>query len=196
MKNISLVGASVEALSLLKELKYNVEIVIDINFKAEKWNGLRVVQNEEKASNLKINKKVIVAIDNPINRKRAFNNLKKYSFQIESISFGFFSEESNLGEGYFIQRFANFSPASISGIGLRLNIGANIMHNVILGDFVTVAPNAVILGNVKIGNNVYVGANSTILPGIKIGDNVIIGAGSIVTKDISSNIVVKGNPAR
>ena len=32
--------------------------------------------------------------------------------------------------------------------------------------------------------------------GITIGDNVIIGAGSVVTKDIPSNCVVVGNPAR
>ena len=49
---------------------------------------------------------------------------------------------------------------------------------------------------VKIGNNVFIGFNSTILPGVTIGDNVVIGAGSIVTKDIPSNSVVAGNPAK
>ena len=36
----------------------------------------------------------------------------------------------------------------------------------------------------------------TVLPGVTIGDNVVIGAGSIVTKDIPSNVVAVGNPAR
>ena len=52
-----------------------------------------------------------------------------------------------------------------------------------------------ILRKTKIGNNVRIGSNATILP-VTIGDNVIIGAGSVVTKDISSNTVVKGNPAK
>lgn len=52
------------------------------------------------------------------------------------------------------------------------------------------------VGNVKIGNNVFIGANVTILPNVKIGDNVIIGAGSVVTKDIPSNTVYAGNPAK
>ena len=34
------------------------------------------------------------------------------------------------------------------------------------------------------------------MPGVTIGDNVVIGAGSIVTKDIPSNVVAVGNPAR
>ena len=47
-----------------------------------------------------------------------------------------------------------------------------------------------------IGNNVYIAANSTVIGGIEIGDNVIIGAGYVVTKDVPSNSVVVGNPAR
>jgi len=52
-----------------------------------------------------------------------------------------------------------------------------------------------ILRKTKIGNNVRIGSNATILP-VTIGDNVVIGAGAVVTKDIPSNSVVKGNPAK
>jgi serine acetyltransferase len=51
-------------------------------------------------------------------------------------------------------------------------------------------------GKVEIGNNVFIGMNSVILRNVKIGDNVIIGAGSIVSKDLQSNGVYAGNPAR
>ena len=47
-----------------------------------------------------------------------------------------------------------------------------------------------------IGNNVSVGANVNIIGDITIGDNVLIGAGSVVVKDVPSNSVVAGNPAR
>lgn len=47
-----------------------------------------------------------------------------------------------------------------------------------------------------IGNNVFIGANSVIMPGVTVSDNVIIGAGSIVTKDIPSDVIVAGNPAK
>ena len=49
---------------------------------------------------------------------------------------------------------------------------------------------------VTIGSDVWIGGGSIICPGIKIGDNVVIGAGSVVTKDIPSNCVAAGNPAK
>lgn len=49
---------------------------------------------------------------------------------------------------------------------------------------------------IKVGNNVWIGGNVVVLPGVTIGDNSVIGAGSVVTKDIQSNVVAVGNPAR
>jgi len=51
-------------------------------------------------------------------------------------------------------------------------------------------------GKITIGNNVFIGDQSIILPGVTIGDNVIIGAGSVVSKDIPSDSVASGVPAR
>ena len=45
-------------------------------------------------------------------------------------------------------------------------------------------------------NNVWIGGSVTILPGVTIGDNVTIGAGSVVVKDIPSDSLAVGNPAR
>lgn len=49
---------------------------------------------------------------------------------------------------------------------------------------------------VTIGNNVWIGGSVTIVPGVTIGNNVVIGAGSVVTRDIPSDTVAVGNPAR
>lgn len=51
-------------------------------------------------------------------------------------------------------------------------------------------------GGISIGNNVMIGADVRFLPDVRVGDNVIIGAGAIVTKDIPSNCVAAGVPAR
>ena len=52
------------------------------------------------------------------------------------------------------------------------------------------------LSPVLIKENVWIGARAIILPGVKIGSNSIIGAGSVVTKNVESNVVVAGNPAK
>jgi acetyltransferase-like isoleucine patch superfamily enzyme len=57
-------------------------------------------------------------------------------------------------------------------------------------------PKIDIVAPIKVGNNVFLGFGAIILPGVTIGDNVVVGAGSIVTKDVPSNSVVAGVPAR
>ncbi len=52
------------------------------------------------------------------------------------------------------------------------------------------------VGCIEIGDNVFIGASARIMYDTKIGSNVIIGAGATVTKDIPSNSVVVGTPAR
>ncbi len=49
---------------------------------------------------------------------------------------------------------------------------------------------------VKIGNDVWIGGGAIICPGVTIGDGVVVGAGAVVTKDVSDNLLVAGNPAR
>jgi len=56
--------------------------------------------------------------------------------------------------------------------------------------------NKTIIRETFIGDNVFLGAQAIIMAGVTIGDRVIIGAGSVVTKDIPSNSVVLGNPAK
>jgi maltose O-acetyltransferase len=93
----------------------------------------------------------------------------------------------------------------------NVTIDAAHCWHIEIGDNVTLAPGVHILAhdastkiflgftkvaNVTIGNNVFIGAHSVILPGVTIGNNVIIGAGSVVNKNIESDSVAVGNPAK
>lgn len=51
-------------------------------------------------------------------------------------------------------------------------------------------------GHVRIGNNVRFGVNCTVLKNVTIGDNCFIAAGAIVTKDIPSDSIAAGVPAK
>lgn len=52
------------------------------------------------------------------------------------------------------------------------------------------------VGKIVVGNNCFIGHGAKLMPGVTIGDNVIVGACAIVTKDVPSNSVVAGMPAR
>jgi acetyltransferase-like isoleucine patch superfamily enzyme len=41
-----------------------------------------------------------------------------------------------------------------------------------------------------------IGSGATILANVTIGENAIVGAGSVVTRNVPSNAIVAGNPAR
>lgn len=58
------------------------------------------------------------------------------------------------------------------------------------------SPKADKFGRIIVGNNVFIGMRTIIMPNVKIGDNVVIGAGSVVTRDIPSNSVACGVPAK
>jgi acetyltransferase-like isoleucine patch superfamily enzyme len=94
--------------------------------------------------------------------------------------------------------------------GMNSNVDA-LSDLVEIGEYFISAPGSIILAHdastiihcgksrvekTVIGKRVFLGANAVILPGVTIGDDVIIGAGAVVTKDIPSNMVAVGNPAR
>lgn len=51
-------------------------------------------------------------------------------------------------------------------------------------------------GEIRIGEGSFIGARTIIAKPLAIGKNVIVGAGSVVTKNIPSNEIWAGNPAR
>ena len=97
-----------------------------------------------------------------------------------------------IGKGTIISRLARIDR----GINPKgIHIGENT-H--ITGGVVVLAHDACrkYKGDTIIGNNCFIGIYSIIMPGVTIGDEVIVGAGSVVTKNVPSNCIVAGNPAR
>jgi len=87
------------------------------------------------------------------------------------------------------------------GQHVQLNIDCTVGHDVIMGDFTSVAPGVHVSGWVHFGKRVYVGTGAVIINGtenkpITIGDDAVIGAGACVTKSVSAGTTVVGVPAK
>jgi len=54
----------------------------------------------------------------------------------------------------------------------------------------------VIAKPIVVERNIWTAAGATIIGGVTVGENSVVPAGSVVTKDVLSNILVGGNPAR
>jgi len=88
--------------------------------------------------------------------------------------------------------------------GVQVWDGLRIRDNVFIGPNVTFTNDFLPRSKVRpaeflktyISNNASIGANATIIGGVSIGKFAMIGAGSMVTKDVPTNALVYGNPAK
>lgn len=113
-------------------------------------------------------------------------------------------------------------PPFYCDYGYQIHIGSRVFANfglvaldvarITIGDDVQIGPNVQLLTSthpldpahrrdkweaakpITLGNNVWLGGGVIVCPSVTIGDNTVIGA--VVTRDVPSNVVAVGNPAR
>lgn len=82
------------------------------------------------------------------------------------------------------------------GRGTKIDHYCHIGHNSAIGMNNVITPNVTLLGGVQIGDGCMVGCGTAFRDGVRVGNNVTIGMSSVVTKDILSDEVWVGSPAR
>ena len=115
-----------------------------------------------------------------------------------------FCPEISIGKDVFLGKRCHIAAINKISIGDNLLTGSNVnisdhSHGKICQDDINFPPikrRLYTKGEIIIGNNVWLGDNVCVLPGVTIGDNVIVGANSVVTKDIETNTVAAGVPAK
>ena len=101
-----------------------------------------------------------------------------------------------IGKRSCILQYSFLNPTKALILGDDSSIGGSC-HVFTHGSYLSVLDGyPVKYASVKIGNNVWIPWNVFIESGVTIGDNVLIGASSHVSKDIPSNCIATGNPAR
>ena len=106
-------------------------------------------------------------------------------------SFVYIEEGVRIGD-YCKVKAHTFIPTGVT-IGNQVFIGPGVIFT---NDMYPTVKDDFKLFKTEIENNVSIGGGVVIVPGIKIGKGAMIGAGSVVTKNIPSNVLAYGNPAR
>ena len=116
----------------------------------------------------------------------------------------YFSPQISIGNNCSIGQYSHITACNHIKIGDGLLTGRYVIisdnsHGGLSLDEAIIPPAKRPLkskGEVIIGNNVWIGDKASILAGVHIGDNVIVAANAVVTKDVPSNCMVAGVPAR
>ncbi len=103
-----------------------------------------------------------------------------------------------LGEHVFVNANCTFLDGGYITIGAHTLVGPCVQiytpHHPL--EYLQRRENKEYAYPVTIGEDCWIGGGVIICPGVRIGERCIIGAGSVVTKDIPSDSVAAGNPAR
>ena len=115
-----------------------------------------------------------------------------------------------IGKNVSIGAFAEIGNGVTIGDNVKIGCGAFIPENIVIQDDVFIGPHVVFTNDKHppshgkwreekptiIERGSSVGANSTIIPNLVLGEICRIGAGSVVTRDVKSNSLVYGVPAK
>lgn len=194
-----------------------VQMLIDqINGKNKKWNFIGfyddylekgTLVNESPVlgtisdlNNLKSELNLVVAIGNPIIKKKVVNEIINPLIQFPllihpSVLIGS-RKYVSIGEGSVICAGVIITVNIKIGQHVQLNLYSTIGHDTIIGDFSSLMPKVSTGGEVKVGNSVLIGIGAQVINGIDIGDRSTIGAGATVVKNIKSDYTYVENPGR
>lgn len=144
--------------------------------------------------------KTVVALGSPQVRERIVERIGCSSTVLVHPSVAH-SRWLEIGEGTVICARTVLTTNIVLGRHVQINLSCTIGHDVVMGDYSTLAPGAHISGWVHMGARVYVGTGAVILPGtadapLVIGDDAVIGAGAVVRASVAPRTTMVGVPAK
>jgi acetyltransferase-like isoleucine patch superfamily enzyme len=117
---------------------------------------------------------------------------------------------AKIGKNCVLGQNVYIGPGVVIGNNVKIQNNVSVYEGISIEDDVFLGPSCVLTNDktpsaveeswkitktlIKKGASIC--ANATIICGVTIGENSMVGAGSVVTKDVGSNIVVVGNPAK
>lgn len=206
MKDLIILGAG----GLGQEIAWLIE---EINEEKKRWNLIGFIDSHPAVQNkdflgypvigpyssipMYSNVYYVIAFGDPRIRRRIIeevsaNNVKWANLYSPTVRI---HKSHSIGRGVVIGRYTDFTVDCKLGNFVMLNIHVVLGHDVVIGDYSIVSPNVTVNGGARIGHTCSIGANAFVRD-VTIGNYVTVGACSCVVKDIESDCVVAGVPAR
>lgn len=106
------------------------------------------------------------------------------------------STSSRIGCGVLVMANAVVNAGAFVGDHCFLNTGATLDHESVMEEFSSLAPGVHVGGNSMIGRATAVCIGAIVSHKVKIGTNSVVGAGAVVLRDIPSQSLAYGIPAK
>jgi sugar O-acyltransferase (sialic acid O-acetyltransferase NeuD family) len=174
----------------------------DVQLQGQVINRIRVISFEQAQKQFS-GIGVVGAIGNSKTRQTVMEKVISAGFQTPTIIHPNveYSEWVDIGPGAVICAGSILTTNITIGEQVQINLDCTIGHDVIMGDYTTLAPGVHVSGWVHFGKHVYVGTGAVIINGVEreplvIEDDAVVGAGACVTKSVASGATVVGIPAK
>lgn len=199
-------GFSREVADIALNLNYKEIKFIDLVPGQDEITGFEIIA-EDYLGKLDLEQcEFIIGVGEGSIRERIFNkfsDLKYINLIHPSVTFGNKQyEQIKLQKGNILCAGARLTSNIKMGNFGVYNLNITVGHDCVIDDFVTISPGANVSGNVHLKNCTYIGTGATILQGhslekkLTINEGATVGAGAVVVKEVSSNTIVKGIPAK
>lgn len=206
MRLVGIYGASGhgrEVMAMLPKAVDTEYVFIDDNEQAETVNDRRCLSWEEFVNAPASTKQAVLAIGDGKVRERLSRKCEdaRIGFLPAHAQSAVILDHAILAEGSVLCPFSMVACNVTIGRQFHANYYAQVSHDCVIGDFVTLAPGARCNGNVVIEDHAYIGSGAVLRQGkpgepLVIGKGAIVGMGAVVTRNVPAGTTVVGNPAR
>jgi sugar O-acyltransferase (sialic acid O-acetyltransferase NeuD family) len=198
-KSVIVLGAGGHArvvISTLQAAGWHVAAVYDdeVSKQGQMVQGVEI-RGPVKGLDLPSNTRAVIAIGDNLLR-RAIASHFDFDWVSALHPAAWVDPSAKIEPGAVVCAGAVVQPGCHVGRHAIVNTLAGVDHDCRIGEFSHIAPGAHLAGCVIIGAGSLVGAGATVTPGVEVGEDSIVGAGAVLTRDLPSDVLAVGVPAR
>jgi sugar O-acyltransferase (sialic acid O-acetyltransferase NeuD family) len=196
-------GLGRELLSMLKSMTLwePCGFIDDLVTKGSQVKGIEVLGGIEILPKMPRPVHLVLAIGDPITKQKLYQELSaekgiNYPTLIHPRAILQETDSIRLGSGTIVTAGCVLTNDIKTGDHVLINLNCTIGHDTRIGGFTSLMPGVNLAGNVSVGESVLIGSGANVLNGVTLGSCSTVGAGAVVTKDVPSDVIVVGIPAK